>query len=43
MITAEQTRGTDVGTACESILRAMLTGTHDDDVCLLIADFNPGT
>lgn len=43
MITAEQTRGTDVTTACESILREMLLGSHDDDVCLLIADFNPGT
>jgi PAS domain S-box-containing protein len=43
MITAEQTRGTDVVTACESILREMLLGSHDDDVCLLIADFNPGT
>jgi PAS domain S-box-containing protein len=43
MITAEQTRGRDVTTACESILREMLLGPHDDDVCLLIADFNPGT
>jgi PAS domain S-box-containing protein len=43
MITAEQTRSTDVTTACESILREMLLGSHDDDVCLLIADFNPGT
>jgi serine phosphatase RsbU (regulator of sigma subunit) len=42
MITAEQTRSTDVTTACESILREMLLGSHDDDVCLLIADFNPG-
>ena len=42
MITAEQTRGTDAGAACESILREMLLGSHDDDVCLLIADFNPG-
>jgi serine phosphatase RsbU (regulator of sigma subunit) len=42
MITAEETRDTDVGTACESILRGMLLGSHDDDVCLLIADFNPG-
>jgi len=41
MITAEQTHGTDAGTACESILRGMLVGSHDDDVCLLIADFNP--
>jgi PAS domain S-box-containing protein len=42
MITAEQTRGTDVEAACESILREMLLGSHDDDVCLLIADFSPG-
>jgi serine phosphatase RsbU (regulator of sigma subunit)/PAS domain-containing protein len=42
MITTEQSRGADVGTACESILREMLMGTHDDDVCLLIADFSPG-
>jgi PAS domain-containing protein len=41
MITTEQTRDTDVDTACESILRGMLTESHDDDVCLLIADFNP--
>jgi serine phosphatase RsbU (regulator of sigma subunit)/PAS domain-containing protein len=43
MIIAEQTRSTDATTACESILREMLLGSHDDDVCLLIADFNPGT
>ena len=43
MITVEQTRGMDVAAACESILREMLLGSHDDDVCLLIADFNPGT
>jgi serine phosphatase RsbU (regulator of sigma subunit) len=42
MITAEQSHGTDVSTACESILREMLSEPHDDDVCLLIADFNPG-
>jgi hypothetical protein len=42
MITAEETRDADVGTACESILRGMHLGSHDDDVCLLIADFNPG-
>jgi serine phosphatase RsbU (regulator of sigma subunit) len=41
MITTEQTRTIDVGTACESILRGMLSGSHDDDVCLLVADFNP--
>lgn len=41
MITTEQTLGdADTASACESILRAMLTGAHDDDVCLLIADFS---
>jgi serine phosphatase RsbU (regulator of sigma subunit)/PAS domain-containing protein len=40
MITTEQTRDIpDAATACESILRGMLSGTHDDDVCLLVADF----
>jgi hypothetical protein len=40
MITTEQTRATaDVDLACEAILRGMLLGSHDDDVCLLIADF----
>jgi PAS domain S-box-containing protein len=40
MITTEQTRDTpDVDVACEAILRGMLLGSHDDDVCLLIADF----
>ena len=41
MITAEQTRESDVATACDSILREMLLGSHDDDVCLLLADFSP--
>ena len=42
MITTEQTLGhADVSSACEFILREMLPGTHDDDVCLLIADFSP--
>jgi serine phosphatase RsbU (regulator of sigma subunit)/PAS domain-containing protein len=41
MITIEQTLGdADAVSACESILRAMLTGAHDDDVCLLVADFS---
>jgi PAS domain S-box-containing protein len=40
MITTEQTRTTpDVGLACESILQGMLSGSHEDDVCLLLADF----
>jgi len=42
MITTEQSRATDVDTACESILADMLMGSHDDDVCLLVADFKPG-
>ncbi len=41
MITTEQTSGhPDVNAACEFILREMLSGSHDDDVCLLIADFS---
>jgi serine phosphatase RsbU (regulator of sigma subunit) len=41
MITTEQTLGTpDPEAACESILREMLADAHDDDVCLLIADFS---
>jgi serine phosphatase RsbU (regulator of sigma subunit)/PAS domain-containing protein len=41
MITTEQTFGDDdASSACEFILREMLTGAHDDDVCLLIADFS---
>jgi serine phosphatase RsbU (regulator of sigma subunit)/PAS domain-containing protein len=40
MITIEQTLDDDAASACESILREMLTGSHDDDVCLLIADFS---
>jgi serine phosphatase RsbU (regulator of sigma subunit)/PAS domain-containing protein len=41
MITIEQTLGdSDAASACESILRAMLAGGHDDDVCLLVADFS---
>ena len=41
MITTEQTLGnSEVSSACEFILREMLSGAHDDDVCLLIADFS---
>jgi serine phosphatase RsbU (regulator of sigma subunit)/PAS domain-containing protein len=44
MITTEQTRTmADPEAACESILRGMLTGAHEDDVCLLIADFRSAT
>jgi serine phosphatase RsbU (regulator of sigma subunit) len=40
MILAEQTRGTgDATTACETILREILPRPHEDDACLLIADF----
>jgi hypothetical protein len=42
MITAEQTRDrADAGIACESILEVLLGASHEDDVCLLIADFKP--
>jgi serine phosphatase RsbU (regulator of sigma subunit) len=42
MITTEQTLGNaDAASACDFILREMLAGAHDDDVCLLIADFTP--
>jgi serine phosphatase RsbU (regulator of sigma subunit) len=40
MITTGKTRYfRDADLACESILRGMLSGSHEDDVCLLIADF----
>jgi len=40
MILAEQTRRTgDAATACETILREILPRPHEDDACLLIADF----
>jgi serine phosphatase RsbU (regulator of sigma subunit) len=41
MIQAEQTRAMDAATACETILRDVLAASHEDDVCLLIADFRP--
>ena len=42
MILAEQTRdGADATGACEAILRDMLSSAHEDDVCLLIADYRP--
>lgn len=42
MIFAEQTRpNTDVTAACQMILDDMLAASHQDDVCLLIADFKP--
>jgi serine phosphatase RsbU (regulator of sigma subunit) len=40
MIFAEQTFALpDPTAACDDILQGMLAETHDDDVCLLIADF----
>jgi serine phosphatase RsbU (regulator of sigma subunit) len=40
MITAEQTRLEEHPSAvCDAILRAMLAETHEDDVCLLVADW----
>jgi serine phosphatase RsbU (regulator of sigma subunit)/PAS domain-containing protein len=43
MITAEQTRHeTDPSAACDAILRVMLTESHEDDVCLLVADWVGG-
>jgi PAS domain S-box-containing protein len=41
MILAEQTRGCDSAGACEAILRDILSASHEDDVCLLVADFKP--
>lgn len=41
MVQAEQTRGATAASACETILRETLAESHEDDVCLLIADFNP--
>jgi serine phosphatase RsbU (regulator of sigma subunit) len=41
MIQAEQTRAMDAAAACETILRDVLAASHEDDVCLLIADFRP--
>jgi PAS domain S-box-containing protein len=42
MITIEESRSTgDPEVACDAILRGMLTGAHEDDVCLLVADMAP--
>jgi len=41
MIQAEQTRGLGTEAACETILHDVLAASHEDDVCLLIADFRP--
>jgi serine phosphatase RsbU (regulator of sigma subunit) len=44
MILAEQTRQVrDATQACETILEDILTDLHEDDLCLLIADFRPTT
>jgi serine phosphatase RsbU (regulator of sigma subunit) len=39
MIQSEQTRGLGPEDACETILRDVLAASHEDDVCLMIADF----
>jgi serine phosphatase RsbU (regulator of sigma subunit) len=39
MIQAEQTRSAAAGEACDAILRETLADSHEDDACLLIADF----
>lgn len=41
MILAEQTRATGAAGACETILGNILSASHEDDVCLLVADFKP--
>ncbi len=42
MILAEQTGATsDAGAACETIMQEVLPGEHEDDACLLIADYRP--
>lgn len=39
MLHAEQSRGLSTTDACETILRETLADAHNDDACLLIADF----
>jgi serine phosphatase RsbU (regulator of sigma subunit)/PAS domain-containing protein len=41
MLHAEQTRSLGTAEACETILRETLQNAHEDDACLLIADFVP--
>ena len=41
MILAEQTSGIDAPSACETILRDILSVSHEDDVCLLVAEITP--
>ncbi len=43
MLHAEQTRGLTTADACETILRETLAAAHEDDACLLIAEFVPRT
>jgi PAS domain S-box-containing protein len=43
MLHAEQTRDLATADACEAILRETLAAAHEDDACLLIADFMPQT
>jgi serine phosphatase RsbU (regulator of sigma subunit)/PAS domain-containing protein len=39
MLHAEQTRRLAAADACETILQDIVAGSHEDDVCLLVADF----
>jgi PAS domain S-box-containing protein len=41
MILAEQTHGLSAQESCEAILFDMLAVSHEDDVCLLVADLEP--
>ena len=41
MLLAERTRGDDAAGACEAILHDVVTVSHEDDVCLLVADLVP--
>ena len=41
MFAAERThRGSDPQAACDAVLHDMLPGSHEDDACLLIVDFD---
>jgi PAS domain S-box-containing protein len=41
MLTVEATRDTPNAVACEEVLQRVLPADHEDDVCLLIADYVP--
>jgi len=43
MLHAEQTRDLSTADACETILRETLADAHEDDACLLVAEFVPPT